>query len=73
MRRWKKVLKQGNWVERLKQEKNNILEGCREAIRLHEGIYHIPESHNPLEVFKYIIDIVGAAPVFSPHTNLKKL
>jgi hypothetical protein len=37
-RRWKKVLKEGSWVEKLKQEKNNILKECREEVILHEGI-----------------------------------
>jgi hypothetical protein len=55
-RRWKKVIKEGSRVERLKQEKNNILEGCREAVRLHEGIEQISEAHNPLEGFKELID-----------------
>jgi SMC interacting uncharacterized protein involved in chromosome segregation len=27
-------------VKRLKQEKNNILEGCREAFKINEGIEH---------------------------------
>jgi len=49
-------MKEGSWVERLKRRKNNILEGCKEAVRLHEGITQIPEVHNPLEGFKELID-----------------
>jgi hypothetical protein len=55
-RRWKKVLKEGSRVERLKQEKNNILEGCREAVRMNEGIEQMSEVQNPLEGFKELID-----------------
>jgi uncharacterized protein Yka (UPF0111/DUF47 family) len=50
------VLKEGSWVEKLKQEQNNILQECREAVRLHEGIEQIPEAHNPLEGFKELIE-----------------
>jgi hypothetical protein len=57
-RRWKKVLKEGSWVERLKQEKNNILEGCREEVRLNEGIETYSKVQNPLEGFKELIDIM---------------
>jgi hypothetical protein len=37
-RRWKKVLKEGSQVEKLKQEQKNILQEYREAVRSHEGI-----------------------------------
>jgi SAM-dependent MidA family methyltransferase len=50
------VLKEGSQVEKLKQEQKNILQECREAVRLHEGIEKIPEAQNPLAGFKELIE-----------------
>jgi hypothetical protein len=54
-RRWKKVIKEGSWVEKLKEEKRNMLQECREEVRQHEGTKQMPEVQNSLEGFKELI------------------
>jgi uncharacterized protein YdiU (UPF0061 family) len=60
-KRWKKVIKEGRKLSKIKDEKNKMLQECKEEVKKHLGIEQLAENENPMEGFKDLVEILVKA------------
>jgi hypothetical protein len=57
-KRWKKVIKEGSKLSKIKDEKKKMLQECKEEVKKHLGIEQLEENENPMVGFKDLVEIL---------------
>jgi hypothetical protein len=55
-KRWKKIIKEGSRVSKIKEDQRKMLQECIEKVIKHLGIEQLPEMESPLVSFKDLVE-----------------